>query len=245
MPNDVIPPVADAAAAAAGSIATSGTPAPVAGADDAAAAAAKATADAAAAAAAADPAAKAKADADAAEKAKADEAAAKEKADADAKPIEYTDFTLPEGVEVDSETLGEAKALFQELKLPQEGAQKAVDFYAAKTAKAVEAAAAASTEHWVKTQADWIKAIKADPEIGGAKLADTTASCARALDRFGDKELRDTLDFTGSGNAPAMVKFLARIGREISEDSVLPGAPHAGQKSAAEVLFPSHNVAKS
>src|SRR6266403_1426137 len=44
-------------------------------------------------------------------------------------PEAYTDFTLPEGVKLEGETLKSAQELFKDLNLPQDGAQRLVDFH--------------------------------------------------------------------------------------------------------------------
>ncbi|HET9131900.1 MAG TPA: hypothetical protein VFO86_13180, partial [Terriglobia bacterium] len=46
-------------------------------------------------------------------------------------PEKYADFTLPEGFKFDDKTLEAATAVFKDLNLSQEGAQKLVDLYAA------------------------------------------------------------------------------------------------------------------
>src|SRR5258706_11787563 len=44
-------------------------------------------------------------------------------------PEAYTDFTLPEGVKLEGETLKAATELFRELGLPQANAQRLVDLH--------------------------------------------------------------------------------------------------------------------
>ena len=92
-------------------------------------------------------------------------------------PIEYAEFTLPDGVTLDEKTMGEAKTLFADLKLPQEGAQKLVDFY---TTKANELATA-PYQQWVDMQTAWRKEVMADPELGGDNFPKTRQALAALI----------------------------------------------------------------
>ncbi len=152
-------------------------------------------------------------------------------------PLTYSDFTLPDGVEVDTETMSEARALLGELKLPQEQAQRLVDFYAGK----IRQFGASQMESWVKLNEKWVGDFKADKEIGGERIQDTVAAATRAMDRFGTPGLREALIMTGAGNHPEVIRFVARVGRATAEDRfvVAAGASAGGARSAAEVLYPA------
>src|SRR6266403_5217690 len=58
-------------------------------------------------------------------------------------PETYTDFTLPEGVKLEGETLKSAQELFKALNLPQDGAQRLVDFHLGQIRAATEASSKA------------------------------------------------------------------------------------------------------
>lgn len=152
-------------------------------------------------------------------------------------PLTYSDFTLPDGVEVDTETMSEARALLGEMKLPQEQAQRLVDFYAGK----IRQFGASQMESWVKLNEKWVGDFKADKEIGGERIQDTVAAATRAMDRFGTPGLREALIMTGAGNHPEVIRFVARVGRATAEDRfvVAAGASAGGARSAAEVLYPA------
>lgn len=152
-------------------------------------------------------------------------------------PLTYSDFTLPEGVEVDSETLSEARTLLGELKLPQEQAQRLVDFYAGK----IRQFGATQAESWVRLNEKWVGDFKADKEIGGERIQETVAAATRAMDRFGTPGLREALIMTGAGNHPEVIRFVARVGRATTEDRfvVAAGASAGASRSAAEVLYPA------
>lgn len=131
-------------------------------------------------------------------------------AEAVAEAADYTDFELPEGVEVDASALDAAKPLFKELGLDQAGAQKLVEFYASKlgeVAGTISAQAEALTAEWQgQIKQDW-----------GAKYDANLSVAAKAV-QLGGPELRDALNETGAGNHPAIIKFFHQIGSTISED---------------------------
>jgi hypothetical protein len=149
---------------------------------------------------------------------------------------EYEDFALPEGVEVDTQTMSEARGLLAELGLPQEQAQRLVDFYAGKIRQFGESQAG----NWVTLNEKWVSDFKADREIGGDRIQETVAAAARAMDRFGTPGLREALIMTGAGNHPEVIRFVARVGRATAEDRfvVAAGASAGSSRSAADVLYP-------
>ena len=169
------------------------------------------------------------------------EAAAKEAA----KPV-YAEFTLPADTKVDDALLTKAKGVFAEKGLSQDQAQAVIDLYSGDVLAAVAEAGKKPYDLWRTTQEGWQAEVKADPEIGGAKLQASMASAARAIDTFATtpeeaKELRAALSFTGATNNPAIVRFFARVGSRVSEGTFVAGNPPAPPpKTAAQVLFPNN-----
>lgn len=151
-------------------------------------------------------------------------------------PEKY-EFKTPEGVTLDAEVLGEFEGIAKELKLSQEDAQKVADLgaklsqkFAASQAKAIEDASSA-----------WVAAVTSDKEIGGEKLTENLASAQKALKAFGSPELTALLDSSRLGNHPEVIRLMAKVGKEISEDRMVTGGagPQRGDaKSAASVLYP-------
>ena len=144
---------------------------------------------------------------------------------------EYTDFTLPEGMNFDKETLAKAKTTFTELGLSQEAAQKLVTIQA----EYAKANNAAILESFNKQVAGWKdESVKMfgndfDKEFGLA---------AKAVERFGTPALREILNETGIGNHPEWVKFCNKIGKTVSEDNPPNGIKAGEARSDADVLYP-------
>lgn len=136
-------------------------------------------------------------------------------------PEAYEDFTLPEGMEMDVEILGEFKNLAKELNIPQAKAQQLIDFQSQLASKQAEAYQTAVT----KQAQDWAAEIKNDPEIGGENYDKSVASAIKVIQSFGDPALTELLNTSGLGNHPALFKFCHRISAAISEDKfVMPGS---------------------
>lgn len=148
-------------------------------------------------------------------------------------PESYT-FTMPDGVELDKAAADEFSVIAKEFKLSQEGAQKIADIGAAMVQRQAQ-------EH-AKTVEGWVQAAKADKDIGGDKFSENLGVAKAAIDKFGSPELKALLDSTGIGNHPAVVKFAFAVGKAISEDGFVPGAPKvAVAVDKAKVMFPTMN----
>jgi hypothetical protein len=148
----------------------------------------------------------------------------------------YADFTLPEGMEIDSDGMSEAKELFAADGLSQERAQAYVDLYTAKLKDAMEA----PYKLWAETQRSWQDEVRNDREIGGARLAANLGVAAKAVDRFGGDALRQALNVSGAGNHPEVIRAFIRIGKAISEDGLVMGRGVAHDaRSRADRLYPT------
>lgn len=184
-----------------------------------------------------------------ADPAKSDEENAAAKAENDkAKPAETDpadkvpedgkyDLKMPDGVELDAELAAALGPDFKDLGLTNAQAQKLVDKYIATQ----QDRAAKQTEAWAGTVQKWADDAKADKEIGGAKWDQTVAASRRAVGKLGSPELREYLNASGGGNHPEMIRFMAKVGAMISEDSPANGGAGGQGKPVdhAYALFPS------
>ena len=132
-------------------------------------------------------------------------------------PEKY-EFKLGEGIEVDQETLDLFSPVFKELGLDNEKAQKLVDAYVPLVSGMEERLKQQSLDDFK----DIVKGWKADTlkELGpdsDKKLA----TCAKAINHFGDDNFRAALDQTGLGNHPEFVKFMIKVGNTIKEDTFI------------------------
>lgn len=158
----------------------------------------------------------------------------KEGSDESEVPEKYADFTLPENFKLDGKELEEATAIFKDLKLPQDAAQKLVDWEVARRTRLAEEDAARRVEE-IK---GWEKQVVEHPVLGGKNMKVTESAAARALMAFDvDGSLAQLLEQTGYGNHPAMVQFLAALGSQISEDS--GGRGGEGESNPLKAVYPT------
>lgn len=127
---------------------------------------------------------------------------------------EYGEFTVPEGMEVDTALLEQAVPLFKEMGLTQEQAQKLIDLQSTNV-QAQQDAVAAQIESWEA-------ACKNDKEIGGDGFDENIGLGKLALEKLGTPELRDFLTESGAGSHPEIVRMLVRMGKLMKEDN--PGS---------------------
>ena len=152
-------------------------------------------------------------------------------------PEAYEDFSVPEGVELDAEVLGEFKAVAKELNLPQDAAQKVTDLGVKLAQKWVAESQQATSEMF----ADWKGRAETDKEFGGDALPANLAVAKKAVDQFGTPELRELLDVHRLGDNPEVIRFMFRVGKAISEDTFVAGGKSSPAQDAAKTLFPNMN----
>ncbi|MDT7481756.1 peptidase [Citrobacter portucalensis] len=168
----------------------------------------------------------------AADKAKAEKAEKDQKQEG--APEKY-EFKPAEGQELDAAALEQFEPIARELNLTNEQAQKMVDLYGTKIMPMVKQQ---QVEAWQKTTEQWAADVKADKEIGGDKLTANLSAAQRALEQFGDPELKEYLDTTGLGNHPALVKAFIKVGKAMSEDKVVTGGHESGGSDLISAFYP-------
>jgi len=151
-------------------------------------------------------------------------------------PEVYADFAMPEGVAIDEAVAGDLKDLARALNLPQDQAQKIADLGARQAQRWADRQLKALDE----ASEGWVKATRSDAEVGGERLNEALAAGRRAMDAFGTPELKSLLNETRLGNHPELVRFIARVGKAISDDTFVSGDRSAGTRGAdmASRLYP-------
>jgi hypothetical protein len=124
-----------------------------------------------------------------------------------------------------------------ELSLPK--AQKLVDLWS----KGAELTAKSTAAAWEAQNQKWQEEVKADPEVGGAKLPGVLQTISKLFDdpELDGPQLRRDLAFTGAGNLKSVVKAFYVLGKRLSEGSAVAGSPPGmnGQRpSIADALYP-------
>lgn len=152
-------------------------------------------------------------------------------------PEEYADFEMPDGIQLNEELGSEFKTAAKEMNLTQEQAQKFITIQS----EYVAAQQKATQDAFIEQTNAWADEVKADTEFGGSKLDSTLATASRALDKYGTPELKELLNSSGLGNHPEMVRFVARVGRSVSEDTLEVGGQPSSKQSRADIMYGSNS----
>lgn len=147
---------------------------------------------------------------------------------------------LPKDSLLNPAKLAEVAEFAKANKFTNEEAQKVLERESATIAAYVDEAKKQAEEAWNKTMEDWINELKDDKEYGGDNFGKNAELSKRVVDRFADDQFKKDLIETGYGNHPGFNRFMAKLGKAMSEDQfVTAGAPPASKerKSTAEVLF--------
>lgn len=154
-----------------------------------------------------------------------------------------TAFTMPEGVEFDSELFDLVKDDLKGMDLSQTGAERVVGMFAEKVApKIAERAVKAIDDAAAELSANLARDLQADPEVGGAKLKESQAYAAKAISHFiPDAKVRADfskfLNESGLGNHPLLTRVIAGAGRAISEASTPAAETASAPLTAAEAFY--------
>ena len=151
-------------------------------------------------------------------------------------PLTAEDLKFPEGMQVDNAARDDFLGILNNREMtPAQQAQALVDLQA----KVAMQASEAGSQAWTTLQETWVKDVKADPDIGGAKLEPALASIGKLIEQHGSPELRAVMDLTGAGNNVHVIKFLSNISKALTEGGHVSGTPGATEQSVADLLYPT------
>lgn len=162
-------------------------------------------------------------------------------------PAEYAAFTLPEGIDAENtavkEAVSEASGLFREMGLSQAQAQRLIDLHMKHYVGGMAENNEMFEEEVNRRVKQWGEQTKADPEYGGAKLAESVQSVRRAIAHLGGAKLEEALTReTGIINHPVVFRAFAKMGKMFAEDSFIRGGGGEGSgvspQSIAARVYP-------
>jgi len=163
----------------------------------------------------------------------------------------YEEFKLPEGYNVDPESIGEFSKLLGELEIAagkidhkgyQEAGQKLIDLGAKNVQQSIERLNEYYTQFHENQKKEWFESFKKDPEMGGEKLQETVSTLRNAVEQYGGTaeqiaEFRKIMKETGVGNHPAVTRILYNMQQKINKyetenggNRIVPGAKPAPSK---------------
>jgi hypothetical protein len=144
----------------------------------------------------------------------------------------------PEGSSLGEDYVSSLADFARENGLSQEAAQAMLD----REVGASQEAQRAREQAIATEQQKWRDTVQSDKEIGGDRFAESTQLARKVIHKYGSDELIQELNDSGYGDHPELVRLLVRIGREMSDDTLLTGkisSPVDSQpKSAEEIMYP-------
>ena len=148
-------------------------------------------------------------------------------------PDKYSDFTLPDGFELDTAAAEQAKGVFKELGLSQDKAQKLIELEANVLMERDKAKLTEFESLKKQWREESIKAL-------GSEAEKELQKAGRAMDVLGGAELRGILKDSGLEFHPAMVKLFIEAGKALSTDNFPEGKkPGEGiEKTPAQAIYP-------
>ena len=139
---------------------------------------------------------------------------ADKQADADVKPPVEIKLVMPDKSLLDPSAIERISAEAKAKGLSSEAAQELLN----REHETVAAYNKAQTEQVGRVSDKWYKECESDPVMGGKNLPKTVEYATRAINRFGTKALKETLNRTGFGNYPELVRLLSEVGRADAND---------------------------
>lgn len=151
-------------------------------------------------------------------------------------PEKY-DLKVPEGSQLDSLALEEISAYAKEKGYTQEQAQELLmrehDAISDYNERMMD-------QHKVQVQ-KWKDEVMADKEIGGEQFNVNIEYAHRVLQKFAPPEFVKTLQDTGYGNHPLLVKTFVAIGKAMQPDKIVKSGSVANTKTHEEMLYGKQN----
>lgn len=148
-------------------------------------------------------------------------------------PDKY-DLKLPEGSPLSAAALERIRTQSKAEGLSNEQAQAVVDRELGAITSYVESERAAFEQR----KSEWVGQIQSDKELGGEKFNENIELAKRVVTKFGSESLLKTLNDTGLGNHPELVRLLARVGKSMSNDTLhISKTPMEPTKKRPEDIF--------
>lgn len=144
-------------------------------------------------------------------------------------PDQYT-FEVPDDLgelQIDETKLEAFKETAKELGFTQDQFQKVVEYDLQRQQEAVQEA----VDGWNQRVSGWREAARTDKEFGGENYDANVKTAMSAVQKFADPEFKallkspsdDNPDGLAIGNHPAVLRFLNRIGKALSDPSLIMG----------------------
>lgn len=127
------------------------------------------------------------------------------------------DLSLKQGSGLTDKDVQDVKEFAKTNGLTKEAAQMLLD----SKAETISQIRAQDQEDLKNRAGLWLDQVKADKEIGGDNYNSTIQHAKIVLDQFATPSFKETLNTTGLGNHPEVIKIFAKIGKRLASDSLI------------------------
>ena len=142
-----------------------------------------------------------------------------------------------EGVNLDPKLLAEAEPVFREMGLSNKQANALLPIAPKLMASAQEQVIQKMIDEGTRQRKAWLDSFNSDRELGGANRAESARLAQLGLEKMGigkDHPFRATLNETGFGNHPDMIRILRWVGSTAAQK----GSGGAGNVPAWKAMYP-------
>ncbi len=133
-------------------------------------------------------------------------------------------LSFPDDFEVNQQDFSAFKDWAGRNKVGQEEAQTLIDLFV----RSQDSQLQRTLEAKQAEVQGWEEAARSDRELAGPDFDRKLAVARTAIDRFGDQELKDFLDYSGIGSHPALVRWMLRVGQATADDRFIPPGGGSG-----------------
>ncbi len=136
--------------------------------------------------------------------------------------VTYQPLTLPEGVTLNAERMGQFDGVLGKHSASPELRQELADMHIAEVNRIREETSQLQRQTYDRTREGWVSDWRKDPALGGARFDTVAASASSVIDRFGGtpeqvSELRSIMSLTGAGDHPAVARMLHNVDQALQQ----------------------------
>lgn len=157
---------------------------------------------------------------------------------ANAAPDKY-ELKLPENSQLDESVIERISSFAKEKGLTNDQAQQILDY----ESQSLDRFNEAQTEHIKSVTESWKADAVKDKEFGGEAFAKNVELAKRVAVKFGSEDFLKTLNETGLGNHPELIRVFFRVGKAMGEDTLVQAnsQPAPRPRSTEELLYGNNN----
>ena len=165
-----------------------------------------------------------------------EESQEKENQDESDAELDYA-LELKEESLLDNSMLQEVEALAKENNLSKDQANKLLELQEKALSKLVDE----QNSQWEKEREEWRETVMNHKELGGDNLPVVAETSRRLIEKYASEDFINILRETGYGDHPEFVSFVYKVGKAMSNDSLIMPKTQQPRKSTEELFYGQEN----